>query len=511
LLAALALLAGTGDAAAHATLLSSEPHDGSPLTAPPAKVVLLFDEPVAPLAMRLLDGGGVVSTLPARSEGSTVRVALPPTLGEGAYVFSYRVASADSHPVAGSISFTVGGAAPIARAAVDAEDHAPGGAGWSAVRALRDLSLLLAAGGALFALCVSAFPLQRAVLCAGSLTAAVTTLLGFGLQAAAMEGRPFEPSALASPIAWQTSTGLSASWIVAGCAAIALGALVRRGRLQGALLGAGALAPAGVALTGHAASAAPVWLSMGVVAAHALGAAFWLGSLLALWLLLRQRAAGSLQALRRFSSLAVPAVLLLLACGIAFAALQVNSLQDLADTQYGRLVVAKGGLLALLLALAAGNRFVLMPRLARTITGTEAALRTTIASELVLIVAAISLTAVLARTPPSENPSITTSLAGSDTYRATLTVTPGRPGRNVFVVVLRDTQGGPVDAAEAVLRLGPPVALIEPIERSLARVAPGVYRYDGGELSLSGEWTIGVRARFGDFDLVELSATIRAK
>ncbi|QTV80357.1 copper resistance protein CopC [Microbacterium sp. NIBRBAC000506063] len=77
----------------------------------PRAAELLFNEPV-----RLIDGGirlflGDGSDpviLSARTVDTTVTVALPIDLAEGSYALSYRVVSADSHPIAGAISFQIG-------------------------------------------------------------------------------------------------------------------------------------------------------------------------------------------------------------------------------------------------------------------------------------------------------------------------------------------------------------------------------------------------------------------
>lgn len=47
-------------------------------------------------------------------QGETVAVRLRPGLGNAGYLASYRVVSADSHPVSGVVRFTVGGAGPVA-------------------------------------------------------------------------------------------------------------------------------------------------------------------------------------------------------------------------------------------------------------------------------------------------------------------------------------------------------------------------------------------------------------
>ena len=122
------------------------------------------------------------------------------------------------------------------------------------------------------------------------------------------------------------------------------------------------------------------------IGAHGLAAAFWFGSLVGLYASLRRKGAQALAALQRFSGLGLGAVAVLLAAGAGFAALQLHSLADLTQDLLWPPDPAKAGLLAVLLALAAVNRFVLMPRLARGAESVTAKLQRTIAAEIVTVV-----------------------------------------------------------------------------------------------------------------------------
>jgi copper transport protein len=117
----LAVLAGVllallpaGPASAHTVLVGSDPADGSRLASSPASVTLRFNEQVGLELgyLRVVDPSGRrVDSGPAShpgGDGSKVSVALRPGLGDGSYLASYRVISADSHPVAGSIRYVVG-------------------------------------------------------------------------------------------------------------------------------------------------------------------------------------------------------------------------------------------------------------------------------------------------------------------------------------------------------------------------------------------------------------------
>ncbi len=136
-------------------------------------------------------------------------------------------------------------------------------------------------------------------------------------------------------------------------------------------------------LAGHALDPGePQALSFAADLVHVWAAAVWLGGLLALVLSLwemrrvvrsarpaaspRARARERLSALvaRRFSRVALAAVLLIAASGLARALAELTSVQQLWQLSYGRAILVKTGLLLALLVLAWINRFRLVPRLA---------------------------------------------------------------------------------------------------------------------------------------------------
>jgi copper transport protein len=105
-------------ASAHATLEATIPERGARLERPPAQVSFRFDESVEANfgALRVFDAQGrQVQTGGAfhpGGRGSEVVVRLRPGLGDGSYTATYRVISADGHPVSSGFVFSVGNAAP---------------------------------------------------------------------------------------------------------------------------------------------------------------------------------------------------------------------------------------------------------------------------------------------------------------------------------------------------------------------------------------------------------------
>lgn len=108
------LLGLAGSASAHALLESSSPTRGAQLTTAPGQVNFTFNEPVeASLgAVRVFNTtGDQVQTDDLERPGDnadSVGAGLPGDLPDGLYTATYHVVSADSHPVSGGITFTIG-------------------------------------------------------------------------------------------------------------------------------------------------------------------------------------------------------------------------------------------------------------------------------------------------------------------------------------------------------------------------------------------------------------------
>jgi putative copper resistance protein D len=185
-------------------------------------------------------------------------------------------------------------------------------------------------------------------------------------------------------------------------------------RGEALLLGGAALAAAAAA--GHAAAVRPdAARAMAVDAAHLVAAGAWLGALVPLALI--ARAAGreegadarpwAVLVARRFSRVALLAVLALAATGAGNAAVHVGSVAALVGTPYGRLLLLKLALLAGALALAVVGRCRLLPRL-----GGEAAavgrpamrsLALFAGSEAALGLALLGVVAAMTATPPARH------------------------------------------------------------------------------------------------------------
>jgi copper resistance protein D len=172
---------------------------------------------------------------------------------------------------------------------------------------------------------------------------------------------------------------------------------------------------AAIAWTGHAGATAGAEGVVHLVAdvLHLWAAAAWTGGLLALVLLLfalgrgPEAAAVRVAAVRRFSTLGLASVATLIVSGAIHCWILVGSLQLILVTAYGRLLLAKLVLFALMLALAATNRLWLTPRLATAATGHATAMLTCTAMlELLLAATVFALVGALGTQHPAAHFSI---------------------------------------------------------------------------------------------------------
>ncbi len=401
---------------AHATLESTTPERGAALERPPGEVVLRFSEPVEVAfgAVRVIDAGG---RQVARGDayhpdgaGSAVAVRLPPDLPRGGYTVTYRVISADSHPVSGGFVFGVGAgaAAPATEIAdlLEGQDSGPvTSTAFAATRAVQYGAIALALGllavllavwspglratagsGERWSGAAAAFSGRADMLLLAAAAAGVASaLLGLVLQTAVAGGTTFWAAIGETGSILETRFGIvwglgALAWAIV-LVLVSMARATRAGSERtpdGArlfLLGVPLLALAFLpGLGGHAGTQEPVAVLLPANVLHVLAASAWIGGLATLVLALpsatrrledgdRTRLLSAV--LGRFSTLALAAVAVLLAGGILQSLLELDALDDLWESAFGRAILVKAALVTALLALGALNRRRILPALRR--------------------------------------------------------------------------------------------------------------------------------------------------
>ncbi|MCQ0988286.1 copper resistance D family protein [Jiella marina] len=262
----------------------------------------------------------------------------------------------------------------------------------------------LAMGGALFLAVFTDLP-ERVAPSLRRLTAAAAAigladiLVRIGIGAARLSGMGVEGMVdpMMVQIVWESPLG-TASVVMALGYALAF-ACLWRGPVASAVSLVGATLIA-VAFTevGHTVGEERALLVAPLIV-HVLTGAFWIGALFPL------HAAADHDAthlLHRFGEIAVYAVLLLVAAGLGFAWLSVGSLAGLVTTAYGVVLLVKIAFVALLLLLAAANKFRLVPALRAGRPGAVRSLKRSIRIEAGIVLAIFVATATLTSvtTPP---------------------------------------------------------------------------------------------------------------
>jgi copper transport protein len=498
--ALLVLMLAAGPAWGHAVLIGAEPASGAVLAEAPARFVLRFNEPVRVLRLSLAGPRGETGELAGHAADGEVTATPTTPPGTGTHVLSWRVVSADGHPVAGTLVFSVG--APGGTALAPEAGFGLAAALWVARVALFACALL-AVGAAAFAAWIGPAP-RPCRLLAGLLAAAVLP----GLQGLDLLGLPLPDLAGAAPWRAGLASGVA---VQAGLAAAAI--LLAQVPGRGAALAAlAALAAIGgcAASAGHASTAAPQWLMRPAMAVHAGGMALWLGSLPPLLGLLRHDPAGLPSVLRRYGAVVAPAFVLLLASGLAIAVVQAGGdVLALAATPYGWILSAKLVLVTGIVLAAVRHRLVLTPRIAAP--AAQRAMARGIRLELAAALLVVGLARGWRFTPPPR------ALAAAEPLHihlhdpkamADITLAPGRPGRNAAAIVVQTAAGTPLAAREVTLRASNPALGIEAIEQPARRDADGIWRATL-HLPSPGLWTIGADILVTDFDLVTVEDQVQ--
>ncbi|WEH16901.1 copper resistance protein CopC [Streptomyces sp. VNUA24] len=369
------LLAGAGNASAHAALKGSDPADGSVLDVAPKDITLRFTESVSLLqdSIRVVDpeNRAVDTGKPGRAGGrsDTASVTLPTGLDDGTYTIAWRVVSADSHPISGALLFSVG--EPSATTAVlpaDLTEDPLTSSLYDITRYFAYGALALLIGVAFFLAVVLGGPSEalRRLLPAGwlalLLASAVLLLLRGPYERGTGVGAALDLSVLRETLVSRPGLALLARLVLLAAGALLLVRVRRRGNVwgRGALAG-GALLSVGLAGTWaaaeHASAGIQVPVAMTSSVLHLLAMAVWLGGLTALLTVL-YRAPETLSAavVNRFSRLAFASVVVLVVTGVYQSWRGLGSWSAFTSTAYGEVLVAKLVAVLLLLVAAAFSR-----------------------------------------------------------------------------------------------------------------------------------------------------------
>ena len=555
LLGAWAVLAisGATPALAHATVVGSDPAESSRLQSPPSKVTMTFSEDVSLGAgyLKVVDSkSNIVSNGEAKVEGRNVTVPLKSGLGDGSYIVSYRITSADSHPIGGAYAFVVGDG-PLVAATGSVVGGGTNGVItkiFDAARFVGFLGIVLLAGLVFVVLCWPAGrtdPRARRLIWYGWWATTAGAVLGLVLQGPYAAGTGLldllNTSLLKTTLGTTYGRMLCARLILLGVLAVLAVRILRepqrtaeRSRARdedlAAICGLGVLATYGG--VGHAAAGSAPTLALLSDTSHLAAASVWIGGLVILvaCLLPRRRTSELAEALPRYSRLALGCVAVLAVTGTYQAWREVWPIPALWSTDYGRLLLAKVTGFLLIVAVAYFSRQAVQRRYVRpvahalsvkeedgsvvTLPEPEAGeagddrrmvrrLRTSVGIELALGVVVLAVAAVLVSQAPARNTYVkpvdkTVALASGGT--AEVELTPAKVGQNTLTVKVFDRSGKQVDARAVTATEALPSDQYGPLNVQMQKTGTGQYSSSSVALTKTGDWELVIRVQMSEFD-----------
>ncbi|MFC8387868.1 copper resistance protein CopC [Streptomyces sp. NPDC057238] len=563
----LLVLGGAAPASAHAALRGSDPEGGSVVKSAPRHLTLTFTESVGLLddSFRVYgpDNRRVHLGEPQHADGAsdTARADLPGGLADGTYTVAWRVVSADSHPVSGAFTFSIGTPSPTPPAApADHAEHPVTKSLYDTGRYLAYIAAALLIGTAAFAaLCRPPDPAPlRLPLLTGwwTLLTATTALL---VLRAPYENGTSPATALDLSAFTDTLTGRPGIALLTRLALLLVAALLvplLRRRDPRTRLPAGAAIAIALALTWaaaeHASAGTQVPSAMTSSVLHLLATACWLGGLAALLLTLhRAKTPPPTATVTRFSRLALASVTVLVVTGVYQSWRGLGSWSALTETSYGRTLTVKLAVtLFLLLAAALSRRWTALlatpatveervpelvgapgapPEPRPVISPTDEpgdrhrrALRRSVLAEVVVAVVVLLVTTVLTGTLPARaeaeaakapEPQVA-GLPGAEAFtvpydvgtpggRGTvqLTMEPGRVGENGLQAVVFGPRGALTSVPELRASFTLAAKDIGPIDAKLTDRG-GYWATNDLDLPLEGTWTMKLTIRVSEVDQV---------
>ncbi|WP_164716314.1 copper resistance CopC/CopD family protein [Paenibacillus whitsoniae] len=485
---------------AHSTLVDASPPANSSLTESPDHIRLLFNERLEKelFEIKVLDKNGRPTTKQAAEmslDQKEISLQLP-TLSEGIYTVSYKIISADGHPVKGSYVFMMGSAGSVSP---DGQAGLEIGGGLSlhlsllqaamyGARFLFYVSFLTVIGWMFWRLITPPAPsdvlirMQKRWDFYLQLLFAAAFLL---LMAAQLPELLISPD-LQSFRELLTGTRIGHSWLFT-LGLIAVGFFVN-GRSKVLTWGWVLLLPAAKVLNGHAMSFEPVTQLAQLNYLHLLFASIWTGGIVFVLLHWRKHQETVQHFLPRFSSLALLSIVVLTLSGVCFALGILPKWTYVLYTQWGKLLLVKSVLVIVVCAIGGILRYRMKKKAAQalwTFIKIDAAL-------ILLIVLIVGIFTYL-NPLPMNSPLVWQEKSEKGDFR--MQVSPHSPGVNTITITAHGPVDAPVPKDVRLFIQNVDDSSVAPIEVPLERASsdPSQFSVKGPFLPFAGKWNFELR------------------
>jgi copper transport protein len=507
-------------ASAHAGLVGASPAQNSVVNQAPAQVVLTWSEQVTPVNGKvrvIAPDGSRADTGEPRTSGAQLIIPLKPGRSRGTYLVSFRVISADSHPVGGAFTYSVGvPSPPPSDTEVNVSADPTVTAAFPVVRWIGFAGLLLLVGSVLVLALLWPQRLDRTgptrVIWLGAGLVGLSTVLELYLQIPYVTGGSvftFRGSDVQDVLSSQYGAAHLVRLGVLVAALFLLRPIVR-GKGWGAdrvlLAVLGAIAVGTWSVSGHPSASKVPMVTVASVMVHIASMSIWLGGLGMLIVFLLPRATPSeLRAIvpvwSRWAAYAVSALLI---TGLAQAIILVGTFDALVSNAYGWLLLVKVALVLVVLGIAGLSRR-LVPAIVERAKGATVRLRGLVIAEAVAGVVILGLTSVLVQTSPastasaSTTPTVQSATMRDKLFTLSVDIEPAAVGANELHLYANTPDGQPADVKEWTVKASQPSQGIEPIDAAVLVLEPD---HAIGQIGLpsAGDWTFTFTVRTTDID-----------
>ena len=502
------LAAPATPASAHAGLVGASPAQSSVIGQAPTQVVLTWTESVTPVTGKvhvIAPDGSRADTGEVKTQGSQLIIPLKPDGPKGTYLVSYRVISADSHPVGGAYTYSYGAPSAAPRdTEVSVTANPVVTAAFPVVRWIGYAGLLLLVGSVLMLALLWPQRLDRTgpqrVIWLGAGLLALSTVAELYLQIPYTAGGGVFDFRGADVQEVLSSQYGAAHLIRLGVLAAAL-VLIRpivKGKGWGAdrvlLAVLGVIGVATWSVSGHPSASKVPMVTVASDLLHISAMSVWLGGLIMLiaFLLPRANAAELGAIVPVWSRWAMYAVTVLVLTGVAQALVLVGSVDALVTSTYGWLLVVKALLVLGILGVAGLSRRMVAPVVAR-VDRAPKRLRGLVIAEASAAVVILGLTSVLVQTTPASTvsqslPATQTATMSSPLFTLSIDIEPASVGENQIHMYANTKDGQEATVVEWHVSASNPTLGIEAID---AQVLPLSASHAIGSIGLpsGGTWT----------------------